>query len=117
MTGYASATTTALTAGAPFSIEVWASFTLGTANQSVVSFTQGTGVTWLGITSTNLPNFQVGTSSGNSSVSGTSAITLGWHHLAGTYDGASARLYVDGTLVGGPTVIASGAGGAASGWG
>ena len=30
---------------------------------------------------------------------GTAALAVGWHHLAGTYDGAALKLYVDGALV------------------
>ena len=35
--------------------------------------------------------------------SGLSQLTSGWHHLVGTYDGANARLYLDGAIIAGPT--------------
>ena len=36
-------------------------------------------------------------------------VTTGWHLVTGTYDGTTARLYVDSTLVGSDTMVAPGA--------
>lgn len=45
-------------------------------------------------------NFNIGTGSWNEINSGTGAVTLNnWHHIAGTYDGTTMRLYVDGIQV------------------
>ncbi len=42
-------------------------------------------------------NFNIGTGFWNELYSGTGALTLNnWHHIAGTYDGTTMRLYVDG---------------------
>ena len=45
------------------------------------------------------------TSAGNPPliVSGLSQLASGWHHVVGTYDGTNARLYLDGSLIAGPT--------------
>lgn len=45
-------------------------------------------------------NFNIGTGSWNEINSATGAVTTNnWHHIAGTYDGTTMRLYVDGTQV------------------
>ena len=63
------------------------------------------------LTPTGQPGFLVntnGTSTGRALLIATTPITLGaWTHLAGTYDGAMAKLYVNGVL--GPTVAHTGA--------
>ncbi len=51
-------------------------------------------------------NFYVTTANGNFTLSPTAPITIWdgeWHHVAGTYDGSSVRLYVDGVEVGSGT--------------
>jgi hypothetical protein len=53
----------------------------------------------------NVPSFYV--SANTNHVYGTSAIIDGkWHHVAGTWDGATSRLYVDGAFVGSKAVSA-----------
>jgi hypothetical protein len=45
------------------------------------------------------PAFELGASSAVTAVPGPALTLLEWHHLAGTYDGSTMRLYVDGRLV------------------
>jgi hypothetical protein len=44
------------------------------------------------------PNFLVNTENGALSIAAHKALTPGWHHVAGVYDGRSIRLYIDGVL-------------------
>ena len=53
----------------------------------------------------NTWQYWVGNGSGSWTVVGGPAVTLEpWTHVAGTYDGTTARLYVDGTLVASATI-------------
>lgn len=40
-----------------------------------------------------------------SQIGGSTALSGAWHHMVGTYDGANGRLYVDGSLIAGPTAM------------
>jgi hypothetical protein len=44
------------------------------------------------------PNFLVNTENGALSIAAHKALTPGWHHVAGVYDGRSIRLFIDGVL-------------------
>ncbi len=62
---------------------------------------------WVFYQATNTWQFRLGGLDGyTATLSGGSAQTNVWHHLAGVYDGANASLYVDGKKVAGPTSAA-----------
>jgi RHS repeat-associated protein len=104
--GYISASIAAIAAGAAYTVEAWAKQASSTGSQVVVSFSQGasTGMLWL---NAGLPTFRIGTASLFTEFAAATAISAGWHHLVATYDGVSARLYVDGQLAAGPTAVSS----------
>lgn len=101
---YVSAAATGLPSGnAGWSIEAWVNFPSNPAgNQIIACFgTSSSGAqAELYIDSSGRPNVAV---VGGTAVVGTALTTGAWHHIVGTYDGSNERLYVDGTLVAGPT--------------
>jgi RHS repeat-associated protein len=108
-TGYISASIAAIAAAAPYAVEAWVKQAGSAGSQTIVAFTQGAsaGMLWL---NAGTPTLRVGTDAGFVDVAAAAAISSCWHHLVGAYDGANARLYVDGQLAGGPTGVASGSG-------
>lgn len=61
----------------------------------------------LTLNSSNVPLFFVGNGTTHIRVAAASAITAGvWHELVGTLGSGQGRLYLDGSLVGGPTALA-----------
>jgi RHS repeat-associated protein len=105
-------TGTAIPAGAPYTIEGWVKQTVSTGVRVVVGFAQGVSSSMLWLNG-GIPTFRVATASSYVDVPGSAVLNGAWHHIAGSYDGVTARLYVDGQLVGTPTTVASGGGGTA----
>jgi hypothetical protein len=87
-----------------FTLEAWANVT-GKANtwrtvagsRANITGTLGGYNIYAGID--NTWQFWLGTGGANWLVVTGGAVTPGWHHLAGTYDGTRARFYVDGALI------------------
>jgi concanavalin A-like lectin/glucanase superfamily protein len=103
--------------GAPFSLECWAKFTANpTGNQSILANYNGTtGTTLAGaginIVSTGAALFNITNSSHVNVSIASAALSLNvWHLLVGTWDGATMKLYVDGSLVGSTALATSLAG-------
>ena len=106
----AALTGTVVGAGAPYTLEAWVKLTLTSGTRTVLAFTQGSslGLLWL---NAGVPTFRIATATSYVDVAAPTSLNGAWHQVVATYDGASARLYVDGQLTGGPTAVASGAGG------
>jgi hypothetical protein len=99
---------TTLVGAGPYSVAVW--FRLDVAPlpgygrsmvNKVYSDTLTTDVFNLLVTD-QLPSYETTAVAGSTSyVTATAPVNLGdWHHIAGTWDGTTKRLYIDGTLVG-----------------
>lgn len=107
-----SANLATIAAGASYTMECWVNQTATTGSQIAMGFNQGTGGTsdiYAGVS--GVPRFRASTAAGGTTdvISSGGAISTGsWHHLVATYDGSNMRFYVDGTLRGGPTAIATG---------
>lgn len=101
---YVSAADTGLPSGnSAFSIEGWAKIASNPAALAIIcSFgTSSSGAqAELYVDSSGRPNVAI---FGGTAVVGSALSTGVWHHIVGTYDGSNERLYVDGTLVAGPT--------------
>ena len=111
--GSLAVTGTALAAGAPYTVEAWVKpNTTLTGTRTIAGFTQGAnyGELWL---NSLVPTFRIGTASSAVDIGAASALSGAWHHIVGTYDGTSGRLYVDGQVAAGPIAVASAAGSSA----
>lgn len=83
------------------SCAAWVRITNGSASNACVmgrqSFSQGFELRM--VSATEKPYFEVKGSLGTGSVESSGALEVGqWHHLAGTYDGTTIKLYIDGKL-------------------
>jgi hypothetical protein len=102
---------TALNPAGAFTVELWAkpaqisTDVFSPASSIDASLNSGNSRDgWLFYQATNTWQFRVGGSSGyKATLTGGSAQSNVWHHLAGVYDGVNVSLYVDGTKVAGPT--------------
>jgi Concanavalin A-like lectin/glucanases superfamily/Camelysin metallo-endopeptidase len=99
---------------AQFTVEAWVDATGGTNTwrTAVGSWTSGGGSTekgwWLGISGDdNTWRWQIGTGSGVGQVYGPGPTLNSWTHAVGTYDGTTARFYVNGASVGSVTTTYS----------
>ncbi|MBI4146914.1 LamG domain-containing protein, partial [Candidatus Woesearchaeota archaeon] len=91
------------TAASSFSVEAWVNSTLDNADRVVVGKVAGGDVGWhLRITIPNAARFILASSGGVNKGSDTAVLTAGYHHLVGTWDGATARTYLDGALSSSP---------------
>ena len=103
----------ALNPNGPFTVEFWAK----PAQQTIDLFcpacsldaSQNGGVSrsgWIVYQNTNSWQFRLGGLNGYAvTVSGGAVQANVWQHIVGVYDGANASLYVNGQLVGGPSVV------------
>jgi hypothetical protein len=84
-----------LSPSSALSVEAWVYPTVGTSTQRWVSkFNQYT----LRLMSTQKAQLELGIGAGFPSVTDSSNLSLNtWHHVVGTYDGATMKLYVDGS--------------------
>jgi hypothetical protein len=94
---------------ASFSLSLW--FQWDSVDRSAVNFLTGKGLTNMelhtgGIGDNGLRFIPAGFP--NTCVDASNVITTGWNHVAATYDGSAAYLYVNGTLVGSHIGIAGG---------
>ncbi|HXP61131.1 MAG TPA: LamG-like jellyroll fold domain-containing protein [Dongiaceae bacterium] len=104
----------ALNPDGPFTVELWVKPAQIPSDlfcpAAAVDLTQNGGLSrlgWVFYQATNTWQFRLGGSNGyTATLSGGSAQTNLWHHLAGVYDGANASLYVNGQKVAGPTSAA-----------
>ena len=104
----------ALNPDGPFTVELWVKPAQIPSDlfcpAAAVDLTQNGGLSrlgWVFYQATNTWQFRLGGSNGYvAALSGGSAQTNLWHHLAGVYDGAKASLYVNGQRVAGPTSAA-----------
>jgi len=99
---------TSLSTGAgAWSLEAWVNAAAFSTNEIIASYGDGNvahGCARIWIDTTGKPKVDDGTTS----IIATSAIsTSAWHHIVGTYDGANLNLYVDASLVAGPTAAAA----------
>jgi hypothetical protein len=94
---------------AQVTIEAWAKPTGGSGTARTIAASQDTNKGYLlGIGSDNKWRFTVGTGSATNVAASSSTVTLNsWAHLVGTYDGTTARLYVDGVQAGSTTTGSS----------
>ncbi len=93
---------------ATLTVEAWIQPGKTGARQSIVSKWDGGGDASysLELTPTNKFLFYLHNGTTTQSITGTTVITVGeWYHVAGTYDGLQARLYVNGVLEAGPTTL------------
>jgi large repetitive protein len=93
-----------LNATSGVTVEAWVKRTRSGAWQNIVA-KPGSGAAAaqnyaLWINTLNQPVVYIGNGSSTVSVTAPTAIDTNWHHLAATYDEATARLYVDGVLRG-----------------
>jgi len=95
---------------ATLTVEAWVKPSKTGARQGLVSKWDG----WvdasysLELTSDNRFLFYLHNGAATESIKGTTVITTGtWYHVAATYDGINARLYVNGILEAGPTALVS----------
>jgi len=89
-----------------FSVECWVNSSV-TTGRSAISYGDANvanGSIWMGIDATGHPTLTCGSAS---ATSGTAISTATWYHLVGTGDGSNMRLYVNGSLVAGPTAYTS----------
>ena len=93
--------------GSAFSVSAWVNpaVTTQTAWAGIAQASSGTGL-YLGVDSTGTKYKLIVDGSGETGTCGAAfgcaqggTVTSGWHQVAGTYDGASTLLYVDGVLV------------------
>ena len=93
---------------ATLTIEAWIQPGKTGARQSIVSKWDGGGDASysLELTSGNKFLFYLHNGTTTQSITGTTGVIIGtWYHVAGTYDGFIARLYVNGNLEAGPTTL------------
>ena len=88
-----------------FTVEAWIlATTPATGQQGIVEryklLTGNDGGFALRLVSGHVALLVVQNGSATASVQGASAVTTGWHHVAGVFDGANLRVYLDGTLDG-----------------
>ena len=89
-------------------IEAWIQPGKTGARQSIVSKWDGGGDASysLELTTANKFLFYLHNGATTQSITGTTTAEVGtWYHVAGTYDGSKASLYVDGSLEAGPTTL------------
>ena len=89
-------------------VEAWVQPGKTGARQSIVSkWDGGADASYsLELTAANKFLFYLHNGTTTESITGTTVVTVGtWYHVAGTYDGSQARLYVDGNLEAGPTTL------------
>jgi len=93
---------------ATLTIEAWIQPGKTGARQSIVSKWDGFGDASysLELTAANKFLFYLHNGTTTQSITGTTIVTIGtWYHVAGTYDGSNASLYVNGSLEAGPTTL------------
>ncbi len=93
---------------ATLTVEAWIQPGKTGARQSIVSKWDGMGDASysLELTAGNKFLFYLHNGTKTQSITGTTVVAIGtWYHVAGTYDGSSANLYVDGNLEEGPTTL------------
>lgn len=96
--------TTLNIAGTSITLEAWVYSTSFTTNVWQGNVINKSGINDLGymlrVGNNGQVNFNIGNGSWNEINSPTGTVALNtWHHIAGTYDGTTMRLYVDGTQV------------------
>jgi len=79
--------------GSAFTAMLWANWTGGSGWESLISLTDSSNYIWYGSYGSNLYVEGGGTSRS------VQAMPTGWHHYALTWNGSTARAYLDGTLV------------------
>jgi hypothetical protein len=98
-----------ITSSTPFTIEVWCKGTTGASNACLLGLSSNIATAqivalMLGGTGNVFPVLRMrndgasGVDAFSSTPSGTSVCDGSWHHVVGTFDGTSARTYVDGSL-------------------
>jgi len=93
---------------ATLTVEAWVQPGKIGARQSIVSKWDGGGDASysLELTAGNKFLFYLHNGTTTKYITGTTTVSVGtWYHVAGTYDGSSANLYVDGNLEAGPTTL------------
>jgi hypothetical protein len=88
-----------------FTVEAWANVTGGAGTYRTVLGGRSDPPSGYSLYASSLDTWQFYVGNGSSSwqVVDGGPVASGWHHVVGSYDGATARLFVDGVLVGSKT--------------